>query len=89
MVVSFLAGAAAGVAVAYLLNSDKGGEMLDELRGLTNRLRDNLGGRNGAGQDDLVNDTLGANTSQEDFNGVYAAAPSGTQKRPVAIPVNF
>lgn len=67
MILSFLAGAAAGVAVAYLVSSDRGEEIVDEIKGMANRLKDTLASRMGSMQADA---DAAAGVADEDFMGV-------------------
>jgi len=45
LILAFIAGAAAGAAVAYLVTSDKGEEIIDEIRNLAGKLKDNVAER--------------------------------------------
>jgi hypothetical protein len=47
LILAFIAGAAAGAAVAYLVTSDKGEEIIGEIRNLAGRIRDNVAERKG------------------------------------------
>ena len=42
LILAFIAGAAAGAAVAYLVTSDKGEEIIDEIRNLAGKIKDNV-----------------------------------------------
>lgn len=45
LILAFIAGAAAGAAVAYLVTSDKGEEIIDEIRNLASKIRENVNDR--------------------------------------------
>ncbi len=45
LILAFIAGAAAGAAVAYLVTSDKGEEIIDEIRSLAGKIRENVNDR--------------------------------------------
>ena len=45
LILAFIAGAAAGAAVAYLVSSDKGEDILSEIRGLAGKIRNNVNDR--------------------------------------------
>ena len=45
LILAFIAGAAAGAAVAYLVTSDKGEEIIGEIRNLAGKIRDNVSER--------------------------------------------
>jgi hypothetical protein len=45
LILAFIAGAAAGAAVAYLVTSDKGEEMLGEIRNLAGKIKTNVSDR--------------------------------------------
>jgi len=45
LILAFIAGAAAGAAVAYLVTSDKGEEIIDEIRKLAAKIKDNVSER--------------------------------------------
>jgi hypothetical protein len=45
LILAFIAGAAAGAAVAYLVTSDKGEEIIGEIRNLANKVKDNVSER--------------------------------------------
>ena len=65
LILAFIAGAAAGAAVAYLVTSDKGEEIMGEIRGLAGKIRENVADRmNKAGN------KQGDETQGEEFMGV-------------------
>ena len=45
LILAFIAGAAAGAAVAYLVTSDKGEEIMGEIRNLASKIRENVNDR--------------------------------------------
>jgi len=45
LILAFIAGAAAGAAVAYLVTSDKGEEIIGEIRNLAGKIRENVNER--------------------------------------------
>jgi len=45
LILAFIAGAAAGAAVAYLVTSDKGEEIIGEIRNLAGKIRENVSDR--------------------------------------------
>jgi len=45
LILAFIAGAAAGAAVAYLVTSDKGEEIIGEIKNLASKIRDNVNER--------------------------------------------
>jgi hypothetical protein len=45
LILAFIAGAAAGAAVAYLVTSDKGEEIIGEIRNLAGKIRENVSER--------------------------------------------
>jgi hypothetical protein len=45
LILAFVAGAAAGAAVAYIVTSDKGEEIMGEIRGLAGKIRENVADR--------------------------------------------
>lgn len=55
-VVSFIVGAAVGVAVGYFLNSDKKDELVEKLKDQTDRLKDKWRKRKDQFQDELENE---------------------------------
>ncbi|RBL93526.1 MULTISPECIES: YtxH domain-containing protein [Chitinophaga] len=55
-VVSFIVGAAVGVAVGYFLNSDKKDELVEKLKGQTDRLKAKWRSRKDQLQDELENE---------------------------------
>ena len=66
LILAFIAGAAAGAAVAYLVTSDKGEEIMNEIKGLAGKIRENVAER--------MNKAAGAKqtdeTQGEEFMGV-------------------
>jgi uncharacterized membrane-anchored protein YhcB (DUF1043 family) len=57
-VVSFIVGAAVGVAVGYFLNSDKKDELVDKLKYQTDRLRDKFKKRREQFEDAIENELV-------------------------------
>ena len=66
LILAFIAGAAAGAAVAYLVSTDKGEELMGEIRGFAGKIRENVA--------DRMNKSAGAKqadeTQGEEFMGV-------------------
>jgi hypothetical protein len=65
LILAFIAGAAAGAAVAYLVTSDKGEEIIGEIRNLAGKIRDNVAERRGKS-----GSKSGMETEGEEFMGV-------------------
>ena len=55
-VVSFIVGAAVGVAVGYFLNSDKKDELVEKLRSQTDRLKDKFRAKKQQFEDAMENE---------------------------------
>ena len=72
MVLSFLAGAAAGVAIAYLITSDRGEEIIDEIKTMAGKLKENISSRMNAAMEEMSNmENMAENEGQgEEFMGV-------------------
>jgi gas vesicle protein len=68
MILTFLAGAAAGVAIAYLATSDRGEEIIDELRSMAKKVKDNIADRMGADTASAASSASGVES--DEFMGV-------------------
>jgi hypothetical protein len=69
-IIAFVAGAAVGAAVTYLLTSDKGGDAVDEFRRMANKLKEELNEKLGKRRPGMGPSPSTATGQAEDMMGV-------------------
>jgi len=70
LLLAFLAGALAGVAITYLASSDKGEEVVDDFRVMANKLKDELAERLRKGRAGAPVDASAMGDNPEQYTGI-------------------
>jgi hypothetical protein len=70
LLLAFLAGALAGVAVTYLVSSDKSDAVVDDFRAMANKIKDDLAERLRKGRANIPTDASAMGDNPEQYTGM-------------------